>query len=384
MSQLRLLISYDYFTPAYKAGGPIRSIDNLVQLLGNEISIFIITSNQDHDGTVLDVPSNSWVQYTDNCSVIYLDSSSRNYKSIKMVLNEIHIDLIYINGIFSLFSTINLLRFSKKEKIKVLIASRGMLQQGALAIKSVKKKLFLFFLNRFFIKNNPLVSWHATDEQESLDIHENFGNNQVVSIIGNVPLFTNDKSSFLDYSESVRFITISLIAPKKNHIWFIESLKRISFSDKSIIYDIYGPANKEYLDLILLAAKDLPDNVSVNIFPALSPNQVQSTLKRYHYFVLPTFGENFGHAIFESFNSSRPVLISDKTPWRNLVDKNAGWDLPLNHKVWDETLTEILEMESKQYDLLCKGARTIAIHYIESKNLKVQYLKMFNTVNNSC
>ena len=43
----------------------------------------------------------------------------------------------------------------------------------------------------------------------------------------------------------------------------------------------------------------------------------------------PTFGENFCHVIREALSAGCPVLISDQTPWRNLQECGAGWDLPL-------------------------------------------------------
>ena len=36
-------------------------------------------------------------------------------------------------------------------------------------------------------------------------------------------------------------------------------------------------------------------------------------------FLLPTGGENFGHAIFEALSCGVPALISDRTPWRDLL-----------------------------------------------------------------
>ena len=42
-----------------------------------------------------------------------------------------------------------------------------------------------------------------------------------------------------------------------------------------------------------------------------------SEIKEQHLFVLPTFGENYGYAIFESLAIGRPVLISDQTRRRN-------------------------------------------------------------------
>ncbi len=46
-------------------------------------------------------------------------------------------------------------------------------------------------------------------------------------------------------------------------------------------------------------------------------------------FLLPTAGENFGHAIFEALSSGVPALISDQTPWRGLAEAKAGFDLAL-------------------------------------------------------
>ena len=41
-------------------------------------------------------------------------------------------------------------------------------------------------------------------------------------------------------------------------------------------------------------------------------------IARSDVFLLPTGGENFGHAIFEALSCGVPVLISDQTPWRGL------------------------------------------------------------------
>ena len=43
----KLLILTDWFTPAYKAGGPVRSIENLARLLKDDFEIFILTGDRD-------------------------------------------------------------------------------------------------------------------------------------------------------------------------------------------------------------------------------------------------------------------------------------------------------------------------------------------------
>jgi glycosyltransferase involved in cell wall biosynthesis len=48
--------------------------------------------------------------------------------------------------------------------------------------------------------------------------------------------------------------------------------------------------------------------------------------------LLPTLGENYSHVICEALSAGCPVLISDRTPWRNLQDKGVGWDIPLEEE----------------------------------------------------
>ncbi|NJN28581.1 MAG: hypothetical protein HC819_22695 [Cyclobacteriaceae bacterium] len=96
----RILILYDYFDPAYKAGGPIRSLVNLVKLLDGKVELHILSTNQDHDGTVLAVTPDIWLDYGTSTKVKYLSPSKRSYHSIKKEFNDIHPTVVYLNGIF--------------------------------------------------------------------------------------------------------------------------------------------------------------------------------------------------------------------------------------------------------------------------------------------
>jgi hypothetical protein len=46
----------------------------------------------------------------------------------------------------------------------------------------------------------------------------------------------------------------------------------------------------------------------------------------------------------ESWGYGRPVIISDKTPWRDLQSAGLGYDLPLNSEVWTKYFEEILQI----------------------------------------
>ena len=376
---MRVLVFYDYFTPAFKAGGPIRSLDNLVQLSVNKMEYLIITTNQDHDLYILDVPVNQWTAYSERCQVAYLNQNSRNLQTIEKLIQDIQIDLIYINGIFSSFTTISPLRLAKKYSLPVLIAPRGMLQQGALSIKPFKKKIYLFLIKHLYLNRIKHLGWHATDEQEKKDILNYSSSYNKTWVVGNAPTFT---PNFLPKTHKVdlpiRLVTISLIAPKKNHLWFIQILKNSNITTP-LAYDIYGPADQEYLSLLKQQIKKLPKNITVNIYSAIKPSEVQRTLQNYHYFILPTKGENFGHAIFEAVNVGTPVIISPHTPWNGLQNKQAGWDIPLEENQWQSTINHAISLNQQEYQNLQSGARKIAENYMKNVDLKSQYQTMFES-----
>jgi glycosyltransferase involved in cell wall biosynthesis len=73
---------------------------------------------------------------------------------------------------------------------------------------------------------------------------------------------------------------------------------------------------------------------------------------------MATWGENFGHAIAEALQHGKPVIISDRTPWRNLKTANAGWDLPLEEKSFTEILRVSHSMNQAEYNVWSNGAKS--------------------------
>jgi glycosyltransferase involved in cell wall biosynthesis len=98
--------------------------------------------------------------------------------------------------------------------------------------------------------------------------------------------------------------------------------------------------------------------------------------------VLPTLGENFGHAIFESLAAGRPVLISDQTPWRNLKQDFAGWDIALaNGDEFKKVANMMVNMDNDQLNRWCKGAWMYCHKYLSENNLKNDYINVFASKN---
>jgi glycosyltransferase involved in cell wall biosynthesis len=107
--------------------------------------------------------------------------------------------------------------------------------------------------------------------------------------------------------------------------------------------------------------------------------EVCSLIQLHHLFVLPTFGENFGHAIFEALAAGRPVLISDQTPWRRLEQQRAGWDLPLDDpQAFINVIQNVAQMNSSDFERWSRGAWEYASIHSEHATLREQYKELFS------
>ena len=372
-----ILILTDWYLPGYKAGGPIRSLANLVTTLENTFDINIITSDSDLNSSqpYESIEPDKWLNICKS-KIIYLSKSNKAIRRIKELILEVNPDVIYLNSMYSAYFTVYPLIASivLKKKYKVILAPRGMLQKGALHLKNNKKKLFLFIFKLFVLDRK--IIFHATDEQEKEDVIKQFPSYKAVAVISNfVNLPVKAERNNQKKGGYLRLVYISVISSKKNlsYLPFV-----FSNVHEKIIFDVYGPIkDKKYWGSFLEKIKGV-QNITFNYKGDLPNNLVQKTLAEYDFFILPTLGENFGHAIYEALSTGTPVIISNKTPWRNLEEKKAGWDIPLAEpEKFVEVLNKCAAMDQEEYEEWSKGAHNFAIKYYEENDPTEKYLEMF-------
>ena len=313
----KIFITIPWFLPAFRAGGPVQSIANLVKEY-EDVEYFIFCGDTDLNGGELEnITTGEWVRYNDHTRVWYSGPDKISDSMVKQV-EEIKPDILYIIGMFSWHFNMVPLLFCKAPK--KILSTRGMLHPGALSQKKWKKKIYLEIFK--LLEYHHKVHFHATDEEENKYISKYFGEAATIFTAGNFP----NKIDALPVAEkepgNLKLVSIALISPMKNILMVLTAMAKCNYH---IEYNIYGPVkDTNYWELCKEKIKTLPGNIRVNYHKEIVPQKVKEVLMNAHVFILPSKSENFGHAIYEALSAGRPVITSNNTPWNNLRESCAG------------------------------------------------------------
>jgi len=357
------------FLPGYRAGGPVTSIANLSTLLNKDFDITIVTSNKDFgvDTPYKEIEFDKKVKYKD-FNIIYL--SIINSKTVLNVIENENPDLIYLNSFFSTFTQLVLfVHISKRLIMPIILAPRGELQEDALAIKALKKKVYLTVYK--LMKVYKQVSFHATDKIEH-DRIKNMFKVDDISTLPNVPK-VSDKTPLYKGKNELKIIFISRIRDNKN---LLLALQALFVCKGNLIFDIYGPIeDQSYWRKCQLIMGKLPKNIITEYKGIVSPTEVPAVMRKYHALLLPTKTENFGHVIVEAMQSGVVPIISDQTPWIKLAEYKAGWSLDLKDvNEFTKVINILYKMDSETYLNLSKNTMKFINKKLNINELKQKYI----------
>jgi glycosyltransferase involved in cell wall biosynthesis len=377
-----LCIITEYFHPFSDAGGPIRSIENILLLFNKTFDIAVLTADKDYKGNILpNVIGSNIVQLEPItvCKIIYISNNLRGLNTLFKF--DRFTDIIYINGLFK--PSINFVPIIKSNKL--IVAPRGMLQSPLLKQKWFQKSLYLSLLKFiFFFKK---VKWHATTEQEASEIRYVFGNKSDIKVIPNIPVipYIESKNSVKE-SHSLSLVYYGLIVENKGLLSLIQTLKSLSLP---ISLDIYGSIkDQSYWRECIHEINTNNTSATFNYLGHANPSESQSILAKYDAFVLLTKGENFGHSIYEALSVGTPVIITNKTPWQfNNSVNPPGWIINYDNDGFDadalkQTLTNLYHMDNDAYTLSSNAAHTYALDFYNSNDFKKEYSDLFNSFDN--
>lgn len=324
---MRVLTFTSFYLPGYKGGGPIKTIKNLFDQVGQDVSFKLITSDRDLGDTsaYTSVHCNAW-NTVGNAEVFYAQPGTIGYTQIAKILFAKKYDIVYFNSFFSPRFSFFPLLIAKLLRQKVILGPRGEFSEGALSLKAQKKQFFIKLYR--FLRFHKGVVFQASSEYEAEDIRRALSAEVDIQIAENIGVQEFAERLRPRMSQSLKVVFISRISPKKNLLAALEMLQHVQ---QPVLYHIYGPIeDKDYWGQCEAAINALPSHIQVVYKGELTPEQVVPTLSAYDLFCMPTKGENYGHVIAEALCAGLPILIADTTPWRNLQEQGIGWDLPLN------------------------------------------------------
>lgn len=350
-----ILVFTDWYYPGFRAGGPIRSLMNIVEQVDRPF--FIITRITDYNSSeeYPEVAYKSWNRMNDRVHIMYVRDADMTFSFVEEKIKERHYHRYYLNSLFSPLFTILPLRAIKKHHFskKTIVAPRGMLKTGALSVKSRKKKVFLVVAKLTGLYRNVL--WHATSTTEAHEIENVFKNARihVAEVLTALP--HQQEAKIEKRSGEARFVTFSRISPEKGIMEAIDYISQLP-TEHSFGLEIYGAVGDEaYAEQC--RERIVKESLPIRLMGEVNPYHIGELYAQYHFFLLPTWGENFGHAISEALLHSTPVIISNKTPWHRLASHHAGWDLPLNADSFVPVLRDAIQMDGQTYTKWMEGAR---------------------------
>jgi glycosyltransferase involved in cell wall biosynthesis len=382
-----MLVLCDYYLPGYKAGGPIRTISNIVSSLSDHMDFRIISRDRDvgdkksYPGIIAD----AWSQ-VEQSQMLYLSPGLRSTILLCRVLITSHYDTLYLNSLFSRkFTILPLLLFRLKltQCRQVVLAPRGSCAASALRIKRFRKSLFLRISNSIGLFES--VVWHASSEHEAADILDVFRSrleihtvSSPVVIAPDIPALIKDDSVVIKQKipGALRIIFLGRVVKMKNLDYALSLFRDLK---GEVVFDIYGPLeDKHYWGKCTKQIESLSQNIKVSYCGDIDHNEVSEKFKKYHILLLPTLGENFGHVILEALAGCCPVIISDRTPWRDLEEKGAGWDIPLERRdLFKGVLQKCIDMDQADYSALSAQSKVLCNEVVNDDKIIQKHIDLF-------
>lgn len=321
---MRVLVLSSFFAPAYLAGGPVQTLNALVRAAPDGVGVDVVTTNRDLGVPgPIDVTSEEWVKRHKAAIWYTLGTFSSVLRGFREASRR-RPDIVYVNSFFdpkfSLLPQI-LARLTLFRGARILVAPRGELNMGALALRSRKKRSFLKMYRLLGFANR--VIWHASTDLEADDIRREFGEGARIIVRQNDTLLPAVPAERLVRSEGpCRLVFASRLSEKKRLDMLLRALSLVEGDYSLRVVGMFEDPAYEKLCRDLAAAEPLRRNVV--FVGSATRDRVLDEMADADAFVFPTAGENFGHVVAEALSMSCPVIASDHTPWSPVLQGGGG------------------------------------------------------------
>lgn len=358
----RVLMLSPYFLPAEQGGGSVQAVANLAHHLHEDFEFVVAT--RDHDLRSLepfDATARQTARQSSGLDIHYLPGGLAGARQLRRLLLQ-PFDLIYLHslmapdlGLWPLLCR----RWLAAVHHPLLVAPRGELMAGALAQRARTKRAYLALMRGAGLLRN--AQFHATSSDEASAIQAALGRDLTVHVAADLPPPPRREAEATAQRRPgpLRVLFLSRIDPVKNLAFALRVLSGMTFE---IEFNIAGPIGNDQVWADCQALMQmLPSHIRARYLGAVAHADVAPMMASHDVFFLPTLGENHGYVIAEALAAGCPVLLSDRTPWRDLQRAGVGADLPLEQlQSFRQVLATHADMAAHEREALRTRCREFA------------------------
>jgi len=335
---MRVCLVSSSFYPAIFYGGPISATWDLSKKIGEKgIEVYVSTTNANGNKKLENVDVKNHIKQAENVFVRYYHEQIVNLLSLSFLLNIYSdikkSDVVYIQYLFHYTVAISLL-FSWILGRKTVLCPRGSFSSFTLSNdKILWKKLWISIIIKPYANR---INWQASSYLEKEDILKCFPNANVNIISDGIDFNSFQNSEKTDSKSLVKKYTDQEFEEVSEVVFSMGRLNKIKGFD--VLIDSFSMYVKEspFSKLIIAGADDGVENELLNQIESLGLsdsvfliglvdfNQKKELLSNSSVFALCSEFESFGIVVAEALACGLPVLVSDKTAWKDLNKNNCG------------------------------------------------------------
>jgi len=348
---MRLLFPIGSFYPS-QSGGPNNTVYWIAKAVAeNGHIVKVVTTNDgldDSHGVKLD----EWND-CDKIEVIYT-SRRIHYLPIKAFLKSkealMEVDILHLTSLFFPLSWgIAFLNFFWERK-PIIWSIRGELDPKALIYSTWKKKPILWVIKKILASE---VIFHATSEEESKYVLNNFGEKTQVVLVPNYL----ELPKLVEVKKKPYFLYVGRIHPKKAIENLIKGLRLSdSFLKSQFKLLVAGNTDSTYGEELKELVVELDLAEKVNFLGHVEGVKKQMLYAEAYFSFMPSHTENFGNVVIEALAQKTPVVASLGTPWKILNDQKAGFWVDNCPNSLANTIEDILNLSASEYSVFSNNA----------------------------
>jgi glycosyltransferase involved in cell wall biosynthesis len=387
---LKILHIVPTYVPAWRYGGPIRSIHALCRALakkGHQVDVFTTNKN---GAERLDIPVSEFTN-VNSVRVMYFECNQwldRIYYSRPMkkaLQKEIeNYDVIHLHSVY-LWPTLMAARICFRAKKPYLISPRGMLIGDLIRKKnSLIKKIYIYIFESRNLKNASMV--HCTSHLEELELRNLKIGIPSVCVIGNGLLEETEDEYGINNVHS-------FVPPPENYLLFVGRLNWKKGLDRLIkampiikdhILVIVGNDEDGYLAELkkICISQNVQDRI--HFYGEVVGVAKEKLIRGSSMLILPSYSENFGNVLLEAMAFGKAVGCTPEVGLAEVISKNnAGIVLPIDSKEMGKNLNTILG-DKKSLLEMGQNGRILFEREFDWSKLVIDFEKMYKKVLGVC